>query len=111
MRKIKKIDFETESKFELLMAFRKYRELKNNYEILIEEFQKMSGFATDTDRKNKMLEAEKERLEKEIRKVKTALKKYTEAEELSKKDKEELQKEMPQIPTKKKECKAKKSSR
>ncbi len=109
MKKTKKIYFEEEKNFEFLMAFRKYRELRNNYEKLIENFQKATGIATDIDRKNKMLEAENERLVKEIRKLKTVIKKQIEPNKISKEKIEELKSEMPEIP-KEKKCKPKKSS-
>lgn len=109
MKNIKKINFEEEKHFEFLMAFRKYRELRSNYERLIENFQRATGMATDIDRKNKMLEAENERLVKEIRKIKTALKKQIEPNKISKNIAEELKKELPEIP-KEEKCKKSKSS-
>ena len=109
MIKIKKINFEEQKSFEILMAFKKYRELRNNYEKLIEEFTKITGFATDADRRNKMLEAEKVRLENEIKKLKSELKKHIEPKKLTPKEKNNLTEEMPKIP-KESKCKKKKSS-
>ena len=109
MKKKKKIKIEDEKSFDFLMAFKKYRELRDKYEKLIDEFQRISGFATDTDRRNKMLESEKELLEKEIKKLKATLKKYTEPEKISKTASKELKEKMPKIP-KETKCKTKKSS-